>query len=113
MTQIEHNAENPVCEWSFLNGQKGTDTCHIVSQGTAQGEKFQVIKIGEQNKVYYVNLSGTWSMDEIVNGNDTEIATGTIMSNNYTKICETNSIQVLKLSNGLTIKLYHIPDKKI
>lgn len=100
-TYFESNAEDVKCTWKDTNGFSGKDICHITAQGTNMGETITEFKIGNRTLKYLVSDEGyaLLSMDKNV------IWKGKAKQK-WVPLKGTSAIQVIKISNGMTVKLF-------
>lgn len=96
-TRYEDNAEDVYCEWNNSSGQSGTDVCHIISQGTGQGETGIAFRIGNGQEIYIVSDSG---LAEIKIGEDV------VWTGRTVEFGEDRNSPI-KISNGMSFRFYY------
>jgi len=100
-TIFEENAQDVKCEWADTNGKSGKDICHITAQGTNMGVTMTTFRIGNRIPQYSVTDDGfaTLTMDKgktLWKGKSKQ---------KWIPLKGTSAIQVIKLSDGMTVKL--------
>jgi len=111
---VESNARDTVCEWKDKAGNKGIDICHIKAMGVhAGGENILMFSIGNSLNVYYLTENETdrtlligqgdfWHFEHFWKGTYTDKFISIGDSEDISV-----SVNVIKMSNGYTIKLVY------
>ena len=103
-TYFEDNAEDVSCEWTDKFGNNGKDVCHITAQGTNMGETMTAFRIGNRVQEYVVTDNGFASLTVGKNKNLKTLWEGK-SKQKWIPLKGTSAIQVIKLSDGMTVKL--------
>ena len=100
-TYFESNAEDVKCTWKDTSGFSGKDICHITAQGTNMGETITEFRIGNREPKYLISDNGTASLS---------IKNKTLWEGKakekWVPLKGTSAIQVIKISDGMTVKLF-------
>ena len=100
-TYFESNAEDVKCTWSDTGGFSGKDTCHITAQGTNMGETITAFRIGKRQTEYFVSDNGLATLSI-----DNKTLWKGKAKQKWVPLKGTSAIQVIKISDGMTVKLF-------
>lgn len=100
-TIFEENAEDVKCEWFDTIGNHEKDICHITAQGTNMGVTMTTFRIGNRIPQYTVTDDG---FAALIMDKGKTLWKGK-SKQKWIPLKGTSAIQVIKLSDGMTVKL--------